>query len=133
MKTVNKLGDRMKSSQSGFIGILITLLLVFGFIFALFFVRIKASNEIVSGIVYNTTNDRFISGATCFSVRAGENTPVTMENESSYCIPKNSEYKALINKAAADKRIKVTVEASKYFTVKAPWSVVPNVKVTEIK
>lgn len=126
----------MKKSQDGFIevvGALFVVALVLGVIFAMFFVRFKLSNEVVSGIVYNTTNDRAISGATCFNVRAGENTPVDENNVSSYCIPGNSEYKELVNRAAADKRVKVTVEAHKYFTVKAPWSVYPNVTVKELK
>lgn len=122
----------MRKNQNGFVEIIVVLLIL-AFVFALVFVRFKASNEVVSGIVYNTTNDRLISGATCFSVRAGENTPVTEENKSSYCLPKNSQYKELVNKAAADKRIKVTVSATKFFTAKAPWTVYPNVTVTEVK
>lgn len=123
-------------NEKGFIeviGALFVLALIVGFIFAIFFVRFKLSNEVVSGIVYNTTNDRAISGATCFYVRAGVDTYVNENNQSSYCIPGNSPYKALVNKAAADKRVKVTVEAHKYFTVKAPWTVYPNVTVTELK
>jgi preprotein translocase subunit Sec63 len=126
----------LRDSEHGFvevIGALLVVAIVIGLIFSVFFVRFKLSNEVVSGIVYNTTNDRAISGATCFSVRAGENTYVSQENQSSYCIPKNSPYKTVVNKAAADKRIKVEVQARKYFTVKAPWTVYPNVTVKEIK
>lgn len=126
----------MRNNQKGYleaIGYLIVLLLILGFFIALFTVRFKLSNERVSGIVYNTTNDRAISGATCFYVRAGENTYVDENNTSSYCLPKGSKYIPLVNKAAEDKRIKVVVVAHKYFTVKAPWTVVPNVTVTEVK
>jgi preprotein translocase subunit Sec63 len=126
----------MKNNEKGFIeivGALLVVVFIVGFIFALFFVRFKLSNEVVSGIAYNTTNDRAISGATCFSVRASEATYVSEENKSSYCIPKNSPYKELVNKAAADKRIKIEVQAHKFFTVKAPWSVYPNVTVKEVK
>lgn len=126
----------MARNEKGFIevvGALFVVGLVFFLFFAMFFIRFKLSNETVSGIVYNTTNDRFISGATCFSVRAGENTYVSEENQSSYCIPKDSPYKEVVNKAAADKRVKVRVDANKYFTVKLPWTVYPNVKVTEVK
>jgi preprotein translocase subunit Sec63 len=127
----------MSNNQKGFIEIVGALLLVMfiaGFFFALLCVRFKLSNEVVSGIVYNTTNDRAISGATCFYVRAGENTYVNENNESSYCLPKGSPYIALVNKAAEDKRIKVVVTAHKYgLTVKAPWGIVPNVTVTEVK
>lgn len=125
-----------KLNQNGFIeamGAMLVLLLVVAFFFAVFFVRFKLSDEITSGIVYNTTNNRAISGATCFSVRAAVDTYVTSENQSSYCIPGNSPYKALVNKAAADKNVKVDVNAHKYFTVKAPWHVVSNVTVTEEK
>lgn len=126
----------MRNNQKGFIeviGALFVLVLILGFIFSIFFVRFKLSNETVSGIVYNTTNDRFISGATCFGVRASEATYVNEETKSTYCIPGNSPYKELVNKAAADKRVKVTVTANKYFTVKLPWTVYPNVKVMELK
>ena len=109
------------------------ILLIIGSVFGMLFVRFQLSNETVSGIAYNTTNDMFISGATCFSVRAGENTPVTEENKSTYCLPPNSPYKELVNRAAADKRVKITVTASKYFAIKAPWVVYPNVTVTEAK
>lgn len=126
----------MVKNQKGFVEVLAALFvlaLVVGFFLLIFCVRFKLSNEVVSGIAYNTTNDRAISGATCFSVRAGENTYVSEENRSSYCLPKNSPYKTLVNKAAADKRIKIEVQAHKYFTVKAPWTVVPNVTVKEVK
>lgn len=119
--------------QQGFIGVMLTVVIVLGLFLSLFFVRFKLSNEVVSGIVYNTTNDRAISGATCFSVRASEATYVNEDTKSSYCLPKNSQYKKLVNRAAADKRVKVTVEARKYFTIKAPWSVYPNVTVIEVK
>ncbi len=126
----------MRTNEKGYIedyAFGIIALLVIGFIISLFFVGIKFSNETVSGIVYNTTNDRFISGATQFSVRAGENTPVTEENKSTYCLPPNSQYKELVNRAAQDKRIKVVVTESKYFAIKAPWTCYPNVTVTEVK
>lgn len=126
----------MRKSEDGFIetvGALLVVVIILGLFLSLFYVRFKLSNEVVSGIAYNTTNDRFISGTTCFYVRAGENTYVDQNNTSSYCIPKNSPYKALVNKAAADKRVKIEVQAHKYFTVKAPWTVYPNVTVTEVK
>jgi hypothetical protein len=97
------------------------------------FVGVQFSNEVVSGIAYNTKNDRFISGATTFSVRAAENTYVTEENQSSYCLPGNSPYKDLVNKAAQDKRIKIVVEAKKYFAIKAPWTCYPNITVREVE
>lgn len=126
----------MRNNQKGFIevvGALFVLALIVGFIFAIFFVRFKLSNEVVSGIAYNTTNDRAISGATCFSVRASEATYVNEETKSTYCLPPNSPYKELVNRVAGDKRVKIEVQAHKYFTVKAPWTVYPNVSVKEVK
>lgn len=119
-------------NEKGFVGVLV-LLLIIGLFLSLFVVRFKASNEVVSGIAYNTTNDRFISGATRFSVRAGENTPVTEENQSTYCLPPNSPYKELVNRAAEDKRIKIVVSAKKYFAIQAPWTCRDNITVTEVK
>jgi hypothetical protein len=126
----------MRKSQAGFIevlGAMFVLLLIVGIFFAMFFVRFKLSNEVVSGIAYNTTNDRAISGATCFSVRASEATYVNQETKSTYCVPPHSPYIPLINKAAADKRVKIEVQAHKYFTIKWPWHVVSNVTVAEVK
>lgn len=123
-------------SEAGFIyeaALVFIVLLVTAFFVSLFTINFQGSNERVSGIVYNTHNDTFIGGNTTFSIRAGENTPVTEENKSSYCLPAGSPYIALINKAAEDKTIKVAVEASKYFAFQAPWVCYPNVKVTLVK
>jgi hypothetical protein len=122
----------MQRNQKGFVEIFVLLGIVLLFV-AMFTVRFSLSNSTASGIAYNVTNDRFISGATQFSLRAGENTPVTEENQSVYCLPPNSPYKALVNKAAADKRVKIQVDTSKYFAIKAPWVCQDNVKVTEVK
>lgn len=122
--------------EKGFVevvaGIFIVLLII-SVLLVPFVVRFKLSNEVVSGIAYNTTNNRFISGATKFSVRAGENTPTDETNRSTFCLPPNSPYKDLVNRAAGDKQIKIKVEAKKFFTVKAPWTCQPNVTVTEVK
>lgn len=120
-------------SQRGEIFPVVIVLIVLALIFAAIFVRFRLDNETTSGIAYNTTNDRFISGATQFSVRAGENTPTTEQNESIYCLPGDSPYKELVNRAAADKRVKITVTSSKFFAVKAPWICQDNVTVTEVK
>lgn len=122
----------MRQNEKGFVEIVVVLVIL-ALIFAAFFVRFSLSNSTASGIAYNTTNDRFISGATQFSLRAGENTPVTEENQSVYCLPPNSPYKDLVNRAAADKRIKIQVDTTKYFAIKAPWVCQDNVKVTEVK
>lgn len=130
----NSYYDDSSASIWKIIGVFSLILLVIGFFFLILFTGFKGSNEVVSGIAYNTKNDKLISGNTTFSVRAGENTPVTAENESSYCLPPNSPYKELVNRAAQDKRIKIVVEAKKYgLTIKAPWTCYPNVVVTEVK
>lgn len=127
----------MRNNQNGYVeDWLPGLFIIIGILFfvSLFFMHFKLSNEVVSGIVYNTSTDAPISGNAHFSVRAGENTPVTEENKSTYCLPPNSPYLALINKAAQDKRIKVVVEAHKYsFRLAAPWTCIPNVTVSEVK
>ncbi len=106
----------------------ITLLVV-----SFFIVGFQFHNERVSGIVYNTKNDDFPGGNTTFSVRAGVDTYVSKDNESSYCLPPNSPYIAVVNKAAEDKNVKVVVESTKYFAFQPPWVCYPNVKVTEVK
>jgi len=113
--------------------VLIILIVMFGVIFLLNGVKIEGSEKNVSGIVYNTRNNQFISGNTAFSIRAGENTPVTPENQSKFCLPPNSEYIELVNKAAADKNIKVNVTTKKIFTIAAPWYCPSNVIVLEVK
>lgn len=97
------------------------------------FSRWEWSEDNVSGIVYNTENNGFISGATSFSVRAAVDTYVSEENKSSYCLPKGSPYIALVNKAAADKSVKVVVTTQKGFWFKMPWTCIGNVTVTEAK
>lgn len=128
----------MRNNQKGYIDgdVLFglgTIIVIGLLIFAALFVRFQTSNQVVSGISYNTSNDSFIGGNTHFSVRAGENTPVSEENQSTYCLPPNSPYKDLVNRAAQDKRIKIVVTAEKYFAIKAPWVCQPNIKVTEVK
>lgn len=100
----------------------------------LIFSKWEISEDNVSGIVYSTTNNGAISGATHFKVRAGIDTYIDKEtNESAYCLPQNSPYKELVNKAAANKNVKVQVQTKKGFWVKAPWTCIDNVVVTEVK
>lgn len=106
---------------------------IVGFIGLLIFSRWEWSEDNVSGIVYNTQNNQAISGNTSFSVRASEDTYVSEENKSSYCLPPNSPYKELVNRAAVDKNIKVQVTTTKGFWFKLPWTCINNVIVTEIK
>nr|DAP16289.1 MAG TPA: hypothetical protein [Caudoviricetes sp.] len=95
--------------------------------------RWVTSESIVSGIVYNSQNDVIPSGNTYFSVRASENTVVTEENKSEFCLPPNSPYIKLVNEAAKNKNIKVVVTSNKVFTmVSFPWQCVDNVKVERL-
>lgn len=97
----------------------------------LIFSHVEWAEQNVSGIVYNTTNNSVISGNTEFSIRAAVDTYVSEENQSSYCLPPNSPYKELVNKAAANKEIKVQVTTKKGFWFKLPWTCIDNVTVTE--
>lgn len=102
-------------------------------IYLLFSVRLQTSDNVVSGIVYNNQNNSIFIGNTYFSIRASENTVVTKENISKFCLPPNSPYIKLVNEAAKDKNIKVVVTSSKVFTmVPSPWHCVDNVKVERL-
>lgn len=103
------------------------------FVGALFCIHWEWSEDNVSGIVYNTTNNAVISGNTEFKIRASVDTYINQQNESSYCLPPNSPYKELVNKAAADKSIKVIVTTKKAFRLMAPWKCMDNTTVVEAK
>ena len=112
----------------------LVILIVIMPIYLLFSVRIQLSDNVVSGIVYNNQNNSIFGGKTLFSVRALENTVVTKENVSNFCLPPNSPYIKLVNEAARDKNIKVVVTSSKVFTImSSPWQCVDNVKVERLK
>lgn len=102
-------------------------------IYLLLSVRLQTSDNVVSGIVYNNQNNSIFGGNTYFRVRASENTVVTKENTSKFCLPPNSPYIKLVNEAAKDKSIKVVVTSNKVFTmVLSPWHCVDNVKVERL-
>jgi len=102
-------------------------------IYLLFSVRLQTSDNVASGIVYNNQNNSIFTGNTYFRIRASENTVVTGENISRFCLPPNSPYIKLVNEAAKDKNIKVVVTSSKVFTmVPSPWHCVDNVKVDRL-
>lgn len=98
-------------------------------------IRWSPSESTASGVVYNVKNNEWISGNTSFSLRASEDTVVTEENKSSYCLPKGSEYIELVNKASEDKRIKVVVRTSKvpFRIVEGATTCVPNVTIEQVK
>lgn len=111
-------------------GFVATFIVLWFFFWLLPSTRIAISEENVAGIAYNVKNNTFISGNTHFSVRASEDTYVSEENRSSYCLPPNSPYIKLVNEAAADKSIKINVQTDKMFHVEsAPWKCADNVKV----
>lgn len=112
--------------------VLIVLAIV-GFFGLALFSHWETSEDNVSGIVYNTKNNALISHNTRFSVRASVDTYTNERNESSYCLPPNSPYKDLVNKAAADKTVKVDVKTKKGFWLRAPWACINNITVTEVK
>jgi hypothetical protein len=112
---------------------LIIMGVIFGIISVFSSIKLETGEQNVSGIVYNTKNNKFISGNTTFSVRAAENTPVTQENQSTFCLPPNSEYIELVNKAASNKEIKVNVKTEKVFMIAAPWYCPSYIKVVEVK
>lgn len=117
----------MKSFLAGLIVVVGVLYFFFWFLPS---VRIAISEQNVSGIAYNVKNNTFISGNTHFSVRASEDTYVSEENRSTYCLPPNSPYIKLVNEAAKDKSIKVNVQTDKMFrVVAAPWVCADNVHV----
>lgn len=112
--------------------ILITLMIVVP-IYCILSVRLQTSETIAAGIVYNNQNNSIFIGNTYFSIRASENTVVTKENISNFCLPPNSPYIKLVNEAAKHKNIKVVVTSNKVFTmVPSPWHCVDNVKVERL-
>ncbi|MBP9839977.1 MAG: hypothetical protein KBC44_03325 [Candidatus Pacebacteria bacterium] len=108
-------------------------ILISAFVALLIFGKPFFSEQNVSGVVYNTTNNGFISGNTNFKIRASVDTYINENNESSYCLPPNSQYKELVNKAASDKNIKVQVTTKKGFWWAKPWTCIDNIEVREIK
>lgn len=113
------------------LGVLAVIGFIVGLAVLLFFTRWEWSEDLVSGIVYNNTNNAVISGNTDFKVRAAVDTYVNEDNESSYCLPPNSPYIPLVNKAAADKTIKVIVKTKKGFWFEMPWTCIDNVIVEQ--
>lgn len=122
------------NNQNGFIGAFLVTVGVLGFVWFLFWgvwcIRAEPSEQLVSGIVYNNTNNAWLSGNTDFSVRAAVDTYTSEENASTYCLPPNSPYAKLVSEAAQNKKIRVVVTTKKTFQiVAAPWVCVGNVTV----
>jgi len=126
----------MKTNQQGFIEeAMMVIMGIFsvGLILLLVlapFIKWQPSEDLVSGIVYNNTNNSWPNGNTSFSIRASTDTYVNAKNESSYCLPKGSPYIPLVKEAAANKDVKVVVTTKKVFKLASPFTCVDNVVVT---
>lgn len=129
----------IKLNEKGYIGDLLWMLGVISVIIfflalflSIFFLRFQTSQSVVSGIVYDTTNNQFISGNTNFCIRAGINTYVgSQTNQTCYCLPPHSPYINLINKATQDKTIKVIVTSNPYIVIQSPFTCRANTKVVK--
>lgn len=97
------------------------------------FIKWEISEDLVSGIVYDNTNNQMISGNTSFKIRAASEMATNEKTSRTYCLPPNSPYIDLVKRAAADKSLRVVVKTDKVFTLKWPWECVPNVTVEEEK
>ena len=123
----------MEDFVENLVAFIIFLVLPFFIIWGLLGVRFETSEQNISGIAYNVTNNGWISGNTHFSIRASVDTLVNENTESSYCLPPNSPYIALVNEAAENKDIKLSVKTTKAFAITAPWGCLDNVTVTKIE
>lgn len=127
----------MNSKESGFVEelILVIIALLIGLlligILIIPFAKWEISEDIVSGIVYDNTNNSIITGNTEFKVRASADMYADENTSRTYCLPKDSQYITLVKEAAADKTIRVVVETSKSFKWMMPWDCNDNVKVTK--
>ena len=83
--------------------------IIFG-VWALFHLSWKASEEVVSGIVYDAHFDDWPTGNTTFKVRAAAEMAVTEDTSPTYCLPKGSQYESVVREAAENKDIKVIVK-----------------------
>lgn len=129
---MNKQSGYVEDWLIGVAALLLGLMLLL--VLALPFMKFSTAEENVSGVVYNTSNNAVISGNTTFSVRASEDTYVSEENRSTYCLPQGSPYIKLVNEAAANKDIKVNVTTEKFFEFPtAPWHCPATVKVERVK
>lgn len=85
--------------------------IIFG-VWALAHLSWKASEEVVSGIVYDARFNDWPAHNTTFKVRAAAEMAVTEETSPTYCLPKGSQYESIVREAAEDKNIKVIVKVT---------------------
>ena len=112
--------------------ILSSFLLLWLFFWVLPSVRWETSEDLVSGIVYNNTNNAIITGNTEFKIRASAEMNADKNTSRTYCLPPNSKYIPLVKEAAANKNIKLVVTTKTGFYIAAnPLACVENVIVTK--
>lgn len=80
---------------------------------ALFRISWQASEEVVSGIVYDAHFDDWPSNNTMFKVRASAEMAVTEDTSATFCLPEGSKYESIVREAAENKDIKVVVKVNK--------------------
>lgn len=78
-------------------------------VWALFHLSWQASEEVVSGIVYDAHFDDWPAHNTTFKIRAAAEMAVTEETSPTYCLPSGSQYESIVREAAENKDIKVIV------------------------
>lgn len=78
-------------------------------IWALFHLSWQASEEVVSGIVYDAHFNDWPANNTTFKIRAAAEMAVTEETSPTYCLPSGSQYESVVREAAENKDIKVIV------------------------
>lgn len=104
----NKTYDILPAVGTALIFATIAGAVIWGF-WALCHLSWQASEEVVSGIVYNAQFDDWPAHNTTFKIRAAAEMAVTEETSPTYCLPSGSQYESIVRDAAADKNIKVVV------------------------
>ena len=79
-------------------------------VWALFHFSWQASEEVVSGIVYDAHFDDWPAHNTTFKIRAAAEMAVTEGTSPTYCLPSGSQYESVVREAAENKDIKVIVK-----------------------
>ncbi len=79
-------------------------------LWALFHLSWQASEEVVSGIVYDAHFDDWPAHNTTFKIRAAAEMAVTEDTSPTYCLPIGSQYENIVREAAENKDIKVVVK-----------------------
>lgn len=88
-------------------------ILAFKAINALFRISWQASEEVVSGIVYDAHFNDWPGNNTKFKVRASAEMAVTEDTSATFCLPEGSKYESIVREAAENKDIKVVVKVNK--------------------